>query len=447
MQFPATTLSFQKNKWYVVVTIPEELRDGFGGRKQLKLSTGTSDKRLAEQRKHEKSTELYQRLDEAGRTKNPVYIAMKNYIDAIGNVGIMNLEDKDLTEPRVIEDVLFALHRSAQEAMYSGDDRAKQLAQLRIEPAYAEVERLRQAREREIANATEKKFSEASAEFLATNSWGREKTKTAAQRAWADFQDQVGDLALSKITKTTGYDYVEELEPKFANKTIRNRVGFVSQVLSYAERKGWLDQNPFAGLDLKGRGRKPQRYKSFTDAQLHQLFSLNMPADVHLLLSVLVATGMRLDEAATLETGDLKKEGDIHYFDLTGSDKVLKNMGAARKVPIINKVAKRIPKKSGRMFPRFKLDGDGKAQAAASKACMPYIRKVTKDEQVVVHSLRGTLKDMLRDANVPKEINDFITGHDQGDVAGDYGAGPSLKARYEALCKVDHPWLKEQSAV
>jgi|GEM_PF-6501236 len=43
MHYPATTLSFQKGKYYVVVTIPAELKEYFKGRKQLKRSTGTSD--------------------------------------------------------------------------------------------------------------------------------------------------------------------------------------------------------------------------------------------------------------------------------------------------------------------------------------------------------------------------------------------------------------------
>jgi hypothetical protein len=121
---------------------------------------------------------------------------------------------------------------------------------------------------------------------------------------------------------------------------------------------------------------------------------------------------------------------------------VLKNSGSARKVPIVSKVVNSIGTGKGRLFPRFKIDADGKAQSSASQACMPYIRKVTDDPKLVIHSLRGTLKDKLRDVDVQKETNDFITGHGSGDIAGSYGSGPSLRARYEALCKVDHPWLK-----
>lgn len=38
-----------------------------------------------------------------------------------------------------------------------------------------------------------------------------------------------------------------------------------------------------------------------------------------------------------------------------------------------------------------------------------------------------------RDGEVGKEVNDFVTGHASGDVAGKYGSGPSLKVRKEAI--------------
>ena len=59
-----------------------------------------------------------------------------------------------------------------------------------------------------------------------------------------------------------------------------------------------------------------------------------------------------------------------------------------------------------------------------------------------IHSLRGTFKDLIRDAGISKELNDFITGHAQVDVAGKYGDGFSLERRYEAINSVSHPWLK-----
>ena len=72
---------------------------------------------------------------------------------------------------------------------------------------------------------------------------------------------------------------------------------------------------------------------------------------------------------------------------------------------------------------------------------MPFIHNVSADDRKVVHSLRGNLKDLIRDANYSKEINDFLTGHAQGDVAGRYGQGPSIAKRLEVLNSIDHQCL------
>ncbi len=61
--YPATSLAKNKGKYYVLLTIPPELRDHFNGRKQLKRSTGTSDLSDASRRQHDISADLYAQLD------------------------------------------------------------------------------------------------------------------------------------------------------------------------------------------------------------------------------------------------------------------------------------------------------------------------------------------------------------------------------------------------
>lgn len=68
---------------------------------------------------------------------------------------------------------------------------------------------------------------------------------------------------------------------------------------------------------------------------------------------------------------------------------------------------------------------------------------MTKDDRKVLHSLRGNFKDFVRDIGVSKEINDFLTGHGQGDVAGlRYGDGPSMRVRSDVINAINHPWLQ-----
>ena len=84
----------------------------------------------------------------------------------------------------------------------------------------------------------------------------------------------------------------------------------------------------------------------------------------------------------------------------------------------------------------FHLIADGKAQNAASKRSMHYIRKVTKDKDLVAHSFRHTFKDLCRDADIPNDLHKFITGHSGGDVSSYYGEGHSLERRKEAIDRV-----------
>ena len=151
---------------------------------------------------------------------------------------------------------------------------------------------------------------------------------------------------------------------------------------------------------------------------------------------------MRLDEAALLTWDQIRSEDGIRYFSLMDSDNVnviVKNQGSLRKVPIPDALT--LPNKAeGRLF-TYNLDAHGKANKMASKRLMKHVRTVTKMETKTIHSLRGNLKDLLRYADVSKELNDFITGHSSGDVAGKYGSGFSLQKRYEAINSETHPWL------
>ena len=54
---PPSNLVLIKGKWYVNVTVPLALRDTLG--KQKRLSTGTSDKKIAKQRQHGIAQKLY----------------------------------------------------------------------------------------------------------------------------------------------------------------------------------------------------------------------------------------------------------------------------------------------------------------------------------------------------------------------------------------------------
>jgi len=64
---PPANLIFPKNKgkYYVQITVPPEERPLHKGQRQLRISTGTADKTIAQRLLHDKAEELYKKLDEA----------------------------------------------------------------------------------------------------------------------------------------------------------------------------------------------------------------------------------------------------------------------------------------------------------------------------------------------------------------------------------------------
>ena len=227
--------------------------------------------------------------------------------------------------------------------------------------------------------------------------------------------------------------------------TLKDIISNMSVFMRYCVREGYCDLNVFTGLDLQdlGADETVDSYVPFNKAELHQLFEITMPDQDRLLLSILTVTGMRLDEAALLTWEQVQEEDGISFLSLLDDDEnkvIVKTKGSLRRVPLPDVLT--LPERAtGRLF-SYKLDADGKAQKEASKQLMRHVRRVSKMRTKAVHSLRGTFKDLLRDADVSKELNDFITGHAAGDVAGKYGSGFSLQRRYEAINSVQHPWLK-----
>lgn len=430
--YPATTLAKNKSKYYVLLTIPAELRQHFNGRKQLKRSTGTSDLGDAKQRQHNITVELYAQLDAC---KPDIRDAISNAMGWIGDAAeIQRLEDEGHLEGTIMshmyaedsddsDDAIELVHAGGQEALKHYREWKAQDEQARQDSSIMSV-------------------SSAAEHYLETTPYANFKTARECEHALEQFQGFAGDIPLSNIKAVMVHDFAEAIGKNKSRKLIDKTIGYVRRMVDHAVRKGWVANNAFAGIKLdRNLGAKTQGYVPFTEDELSRLFAQAMPDHLRKLLSILVCTGMRLDEAALLRWEDVKRDNTkgVTFFDLTAS--IVKNKGSERRVPVHQALAWIETGRTGPMFPEFPRDRDGKTQSASSKALMPIIRRITKQRTKAVHSLRGNFKDMLRDAGVSKEINDFITGHGSGDVAGSYGAGPSLAVRKEAIERLAFTFL------
>lgn len=432
--YPATSLALNKGKYYVLLTIPPPLREFFNGRKQLKRSTGTSDLQYAKRKQHGISADLYGQLDAC---KPDVRDVISDLLGWIGDAEeVQRLEDNGDLEG------LIQYAKNLEYGENPGNDVAVEVLNENGQKALEIYREWKAGESLGTAASGDMYLSVATDEYLATQPYGLAKTARECEHAIDQFREFAGDVPLTSITAVKVHEFAEVIGKGKSKKTIGKKLGYVRRMFDLAVRKGWVPANVFAGIKLdKNLGAGKQSYVPLTDKELTKLFALEMPDHLRRLLSILITTGMRLDEAALLNWEDVKhnEPQDVTYFDLT--EALVKNKGSQRRVPVHPTLSWIRAGKTGQMFSEFPRDRDGKTQSASSKVLMPLIRSVTEEKSKVVHSLRGNFKDMLRDAGVSKEINDFITGHASGDVAGNYGAGPSLKVRKEAIERLELPFI------
>ncbi len=429
--YPPATLNFlsSKKKWYVYVTVPPELREAFSKQVQVRRSTGTNDRREAGRRLHVIATEIYAEFDK--HKPNPkldwLKVAEEHFQILKGHE--VNWQAL-LNDKESLNDIVDVVRIKLESIQALPSDRGS--AEL-VDTLLDKIEVLETA-----APSSSRLFWTIARDYLKDATFSSGTMRTSVSKSIKEFSIFLGEKEISSVTSKIIYDWEDYLSNNYARMTIRGRISTLSGLLNYAVRKGYLASNPTHGLKLT-QGRERESYVPFSKDELHKIFKLDMSQRERLLFSIAVTTGMRIDEIALLAWGNIKEEDGITYFDLTTEGYKVKNRGSARKVPLHPSMS--LPERgTGRVFD-YRLNREGKTSDASS-ICSLLIRKVTADERKVFHSFRHTVKDLMRDAGVEKETQDYITGHASGDVAGRYGQGPSLQNRYLAIASVEHPWLK-----
>ena len=442
------TLKLVKNKWYVSMTVPFELR--YILTNQIRLSTSTSDKNEATKQLPELAIQLKNKISNAVEQLRIDLLKEKVFSIADKLKRRDLLKNSNLDKEALLNILEELSVEDGKQVIDIGTFKVKKTinnVKVEVTPRNrldAETIGEENSKAKDILTditGAGNSFKQLADDWLKINNWNRQKSKQAFVSHITKFLKIQGNLNLQKITKVLLYNFAESMAKNGAsNKTITNYIASIRAVLDYAERKGKIEINPAYKLKLESYGTRKKERKPFPIEMIKELFNLELPNDIRLLWSIMVSTGMRLDEVALLSVNNIKEERDIKYFDLTGMK--VKNKGSARKVPIPNILTEKVDEwindlEDERLF-TFPLNADGKAQNAASKKSMYYIRRVTTDEGLVAHSFRHTFKDLARDARISKDLHDFITGHSGGDSSSYYGEGHSLEIRKEALDKVSN---------
>lgn len=275
------------------------------------------------------------------------------------------------------------------------------------------------------------------------------RTRMHARR----FEEMAGVHTVEEVTRQHAIRFVEQLQQ--AGQTPQNinmHLASLIKLLNYAVRLDLIKTNEASGLTVKAPSSEKAR-RSFDLPALKSIFSSPVytagqrpkggGGDASYWIPLLALfTGARLEELCQLHPDDVMQvpyhdegsEASAWVIQITdeGEGQGLKNAGSRRRVPIHSELERlrfveyvQQAKAEGRkrIFHKLIPSIDGKEGGNFSKWFGRYLRDACKvaDKRMVFHSFRHLFKEVLREAEIPKEINDALTGHESGDVGDKYG--------------------------
>jgi integrase len=231
-------------------------------------------------------------------------------------------------------------------------------------------------------------------------------------------------------------------------------------MLKWAAASGLVPLNPLAGVPKPAQKRgKGRLVRPFTDAEALLILAdaRSRQGAARWLPWVQAFSGARISEVAQASAADVREVDGIPCLVVTdiGEDgeliegKSVKSEAGLRTIPLHPKViaegfleyAQSIPE-DGPLFPDLRLDKYGRRGPPASGMIADIVRGlgITDKKVATSHSWRHRVKDALRNARVPGDVQDALLGHEAGGNAGRfYGLGFSVAVLAEAVAKIPAP--------
>jgi integrase len=253
----------------------------------------------------------------------------------------------------------------------------------------------------------------------------------------------------------------KESLPRLSAQTIRNRLRALSAVLSYGKQLGWVQENVVIESGMAKAAAKAARQgvggrKYYTHGELRTIFTSPVFSSTdwlpprgdfgrawYWLPLLLYYTGARREELAQLAVTDVQEDADAGWFlNIAASgDKTLKTKASERVIPLHPDLVKRgfidyaqQQSPSGLLFPKLVADPKGYFGANFGKHWASYLRDTVrlKSPASPSHGFRHTFKTLCREAGIPEDVHDAITGHaGEGRVARGYGTMPLTRKAEE----------------
>lgn len=438
----------RKKTYFVRIAVPRPLWELVGS-KEIQRTTGTSDLKLAERRKHAIVAAIRDEIDEKANDSpasagwlHKQALGLRRAVQRgdidqqLASEIISDLQEKHLNAVGTSKDAPFVpdhlVTRLVTAHRYATDPEYQPLSGL--------IEQYLEERKPAVQPST----------------YARKGGMLSEFKEW--LQD---DPDVNEITRKVTGRYVSAVlvgngkHPKTNRDTITGLSGFFNWMI----RRGAYDHaNPWTGLGqtINGstRGSAKLQPRRWTDKELKALFK-SIPAGPQYYLREMCAiaayTGMRQNEIAELEVTDIDlKAKTIHISEG-------KTQSSVRTVPIHSKllpVIKQLVGKrtDGYLFENFKPAGRDKKRGHEFSKRFGYWRNqrfpdtVHTDtatghtrSEVNFHSFRRSFINACELAGIPEPTTKQIVGHAKSSLTyGTYSTGVDMKLLREAVEKVDY---------
>jgi hypothetical protein len=252
------------------------------------------------------------------------------------------------------------------------------------------------------------------------------------------------DLPLTKITRHDAKALRDSLLARMKPSSAKRQMNNIKAVMAFGCREFQVPFNDaFMSMTYpKEAVEDREKRLPLPDDIIEAMYvELTGHTDLSDLWALIHHTGAQNAELLSLEIRHIKVDHKVPHLVIEATEtRSLKDGWRKRVVPLVGKaleVAQRIVAQAeGRQFAFLKYAQTNRHDLFSANM-MKRLRKHTKDPRHTLYSLRHSLKDALRDAEVSLDLQEAILGHSTGGGSqANYGSGYSLERKQAALLKV-----------
>jgi len=262
---------------------------------------------------------------------------------------------------------------------------------------------------------------------------------------WTKLVTFLGDIAVETLTREQARAFiVHRLEKGVKRSTVNKEINIIRAVITKAVRELELSaKNPFESITIPSSpGGESNKRVGFSRDE-HRLViqeACKAGDDIRMIALICALTGCRIGEAVGLRLQDLNLAGEIPYLRIQAyGQRGLKTGNSERDVPVLpllqralnGYIHNRLASDTLALFPRYNNLVEAPNADGASASVNKWIRAL--GFRKTSHSFRHSIISLFREAGVPRDLREEITGHQGQRISDNYGEQVSIKRKYSVL--------------